>query len=134
MPMTPSISEDATVNEVSWDAMPKPMREYIWSMTVPPEGTVLQAEDGQPTYKLLRIPKATSQAEWTVADNARRCDLIEKDLDGQLTSQEQLELEWLESRLDRHVNKVAPLPLEQLRQLHKKVLEQAAQANGTSGS
>jgi hypothetical protein len=127
----PTVSEDLAVNNVRWDSMPEPMRQYIRVMEVPPEGRVIEAEDGQPALKVFAYPKSTPNAEWTSGENDRRCDLIEKDLDGQLTPQEQLELELLEARLDRYVNRVAPLPLEQLRQLYQQTLEKAGNANGT---
>ncbi|MFO0805951.1 MAG: hypothetical protein U0791_22835 [Gemmataceae bacterium] len=64
-------------------------------------------------------------SKWTAQDNHRRCDLIDKDLDGGLTASEQAELNDLEARLDRHVDALSPLPLEPLRMLHRKLLSGA---------
>jgi hypothetical protein len=116
---------------IRWETIPEPARQFIRSIASP-EGAVIE-EDGRPSYRVLPYPKPLADAadpEWTPADNQRRCDLIDKDLDGLLTPDERIELEALEGRLDRYVNVVAPLPLEPLRKLHDQLLEKAAQAKG----
>lgn len=120
------------MNTIRMETIPEPMREFIRSTARPLEGTVFE-EDGLPAYRLIAYAKPTAgtpHPEWTPADNDRRCDLIDKDIDGRLTPDERVELEALQLRLRQYVNKVAPLPLEPLRKLHQELLEQAARANG----
>lgn len=57
---------------------------------------------------------APAASGWTDVKNIRRCELIDKDIDSFLTVEERAELESLEMELRRHVNAVAPRPLEAL--------------------
>jgi hypothetical protein len=54
---------------------------------------------------------------WTDAKNARRCALIDKDINGELTDAESSELEALQSQMLEHRRRVAPLPFEELRSM-----------------
>ena len=77
------------------------------------------------------LDASIGQAPSPEADHERRVaiyDLIDKQIDGVITPDERLLLESLQQRLRRYVNKVAPLPLEQLRKLHQELLEKAAKA------
>lgn len=122
------------MNHVSWETVPEPLRQFIRSIVNSPEGAVIE-EDGRPTYRLIPYPKSDPDgpdSEWTRADNELRCDLIDKEIDGVLTPEERLLLESLQQRLQRYVEKVAPLPLEPLRALHQELLEKAAKASKSS--
>ncbi len=52
----------------------------------------------------------------------RRARLIDKEVDGTITEAEQVELERLQSEMLTHRRRVAPLPLDELRALHQKLL------------
>jgi hypothetical protein len=52
-----------------------------------------------------------------------RARLIDKEVDGTITEAEQVELERLQSEMLTHRRKVAPLPLDELRALHQKLLD-----------
>ncbi|MCU0704217.1 MAG: hypothetical protein MUF18_09610 [Fimbriiglobus sp.] len=115
---------------IRMETIPEPTREMIRSLARSPEGVVFE-ENGRPAYRLLPYPTpTTAEPEWTAADNDRRCDLIDKDLDGLLTPDERAELSTLQRRLSRYIDAVAPLPLEPLRKLHQQLLDKAARANG----
>ncbi len=45
------------------------------------------------------------------AKNNRRCELIDKEIDGSLTAEEASELEELQQQMLRERHRVAPLPL-----------------------
>jgi hypothetical protein len=122
------------MNRVNWDTLPEPVRQAIRSLAVKPEGTVIE-QDGHPIVRVLPYPKSNGKPtdeEWTSVKNHRRCDLIDRDIDGQLTPDERIELEDLTQQLRRYVDKVAPLPLEPLRKLHEQLLEKAAQTKASS--
>ena len=122
------------MNTIRWESIPEPTRQFIRAVALSPEGAVIE-EDGKPSYRVIAYPKAVPDSpdpEWTPADNQLRCDLIDKQIDGVITPDERVLLESLQQRLSRYVNKVAPLPLEQLRKLHQELLEKAAKANGSS--
>jgi hypothetical protein len=72
------------VTTIRWETIPEPTRQFIRSLALSADGAVIEA-DGRPSYRLIAYPKATPDTpdpEWTSADNDRRCDLIDKDLDG----------------------------------------------------
>jgi hypothetical protein len=59
---------------------------------------------------------------WTESLNKRRCDLVDKEIDGRLTPEESMELANLEQQMDCHLRSVTPLPLEEVRPLHEQLL------------
>jgi hypothetical protein len=63
------------------------------------------------------------EGEWTGARNARRCQLIDKDVQETLSEPEQQELEVLTQQLRAYRRRVAPIPNNGARQLHQKLLE-----------
>ena len=52
----------------------------------------------------------------------RRARLIDKEVDGTITEAEQVELERLQSEMLAHRHRVAPLPIDELRALHQRLL------------
>jgi hypothetical protein len=65
------------------------------------------------------------RATWTHEKNARRCALIDREIDSGLTSEHAKELEALQREMLQHRREVAPLPLEDARQLHQELLAKA---------
>lgn len=64
-----------------------------------------------------------TQETWTDRKNARRCELIDKRIQGTITDAELLELERLQQQMREYVDKLAPLDLDNARRLHKELLE-----------
>ncbi len=54
-----------------------------------------------------------------IMDNDRRCDLIDREIEGTLTEAERVELEELQDQMLAERRRVAPLPLKALRALLK---------------
>ena len=117
------------MNQVNWDAMTEPVQQFIRGLVIAPEGSVI-VRNGEPMVRVMPVPKATNgrpaDVEWSAAANERRCVLIDREIDGTLTLDERIELEDLQQQLRRYVNRVAPLPLESLRKLHRELLEKTA--------
>lgn len=63
-----------------------------------------------------------ASAEWTEEKNTRRCALIDRKIQNRITADEAAELETLQQELRRHVDRVAPLPLDGARRLHAELL------------
>lgn len=63
------------------------------------------------------------ELEWSEELNARRCALIDRKIQGELTAQESDELDHLQQALRQYINRVAPLPFEAARQLHADLLQ-----------
>lgn len=70
------------------------------------------------TRRLFRL-------EWTEAKNQRRCQLVDKKIDGTISVEEKAELAHLQAEMLAYRRKVTPLPLEKLRELHQDLLRQA---------
>ena len=61
--------------------------------------------------------------QWTDSKNARRCLLVDRDIDGTLTAAERRELKALQAELSRYRQLVAPLPIQELRSLHDQLMQ-----------
>lgn len=61
--------------------------------------------------------------KWTPAMNQRRFELIDKDIQGDITPTEQVELAGLTRVMRHHVDSEMNLPLEGARALHRKLLQ-----------
>jgi antitoxin (DNA-binding transcriptional repressor) of toxin-antitoxin stability system len=101
-------------------------------LPVDPEGTVVEA-NGHAVARLVPIPAgddegSDAESAWTREKNARRCFLIDREIDGTLTPEEARELATLQRQMLRHVQRVAPLPLEATRRLYDELLAKAEAA------
>lgn len=61
--------------------------------------------------------------EWTDAKENRRRELIDKDIAGTITAEEQAELTVLDRQGNAHYDKVAPRPIEGVRRLHQELIQ-----------
>jgi hypothetical protein len=59
---------------------------------------------------------------WSEALDARRCELIDKDIAGTITESEISELASLETLANEHFDRIAPPPLDAARRLHQQLL------------
>jgi hypothetical protein len=78
-----------------------------------------------------RLPLAEKRAllhrtEWSDDKNRRRCELVDKEIDGQLSAAEKRELEDLQAQMLAYRRKIAPLPIAELRELHRELLDKAS--------
>lgn len=60
--------------------------------------------------------------KWSDDKNLRRCQLVDKEIAGTLTNNEKNELDRLQAEMLSYRRKVAPLPLQDLRDLHAELL------------
>ncbi len=70
----------------------------------------------------LVADSSTPSVEWNETMNARRCELIDKEIDGTLTTAERVDLELLQKQAVAYRDRVAPLPMEGARKLHQQLL------------
>ena len=75
-------------------------------------------------------PANASEAvhQWTDDKHRRRAELVDRDVAGILTDGERAELELLQYQMRAYREKVAPLPLEDMRRLHAELMEKARRA------
>jgi hypothetical protein len=110
------------MNHVDLNTVSEVVRQVILSFSA--GGTVFEL-DGRAVACLIPPPIQDDEGEWTAAENARRFYLIDKEIDGSITREEAVELEKLQAHMGRWLDKVAPLPMEHVRQLHRELLEAA---------
>ena len=69
------------------------------------------------------VRPSTGEAKpWSGETDRRRCELIDKQIDGAASIEEAVELSELQTAFDRWIDSVAPLPLEPVRRLHDQLL------------
>jgi hypothetical protein len=78
--------------------------------------------------RVRRGPDSDSIDHWTDEKNRRRAELVDRQIAGRLTAEERAELELLQDQMRAYREKVAPLPLEDARQLHGELMKRARQA------
>jgi hypothetical protein len=118
------------VKHIDLDKQSAAVKQFILSLPLDPEGSILEA-DGRAVVRVLPVaPEGNggipAAGDWTEAKNARRCALIDKEIEGILVPAESQELQALQQEMLRHRRRVAPLPLEDARQLHQELLDGAA--------
>jgi len=122
------------MKHVSLNGEDESVKRFVLELAVEPEGSLLEL-DGQPIARVLPASAARNGEsmvadDWTDARNLRRCALIDKEVDGTLTPDEQKELEDLQEQMLRHRHRVAPLPLAYARQLLEQLEKKATGSTG----
>ncbi len=95
----------------------------IWAFAELPE---IQSIVRQSKASRRRI----EEIDWNEEKNDRRCELIDKKIEGLLDENEKQELEDLQNQMLAFRRKVAPLPLQEVRELHQELMMKAAQKRG----
>jgi hypothetical protein len=113
------------MTHVNLDACDETVKQFILSLTPEPDGAVLEV-GGRPVARVLPVTIAEVTDDWNAAKDARRCELIDREIAGTLTTDEAAELRNLQAEMLRHRRKVAPLPLEDARRLHRELLAKAS--------
>jgi len=86
---------------------------------------LLQKEVVSRTQKVSALKRFTSHKNsgWTEELDDRRCELIDREISGEITPQEQLELNELQEQMLAYRRSVAPLPLHAAQLLHRRLLK-----------
>ena len=75
---------------------------------------------------LRTLFECPDKSDWNDAKNDRRCELIDKEIEGTLLPVEKRELEELQRQMLAYRRKIAPLPLKEAQRLHQQLLKKAA--------
>jgi hypothetical protein len=59
---------------------------------------------------------------WSDAKDARRCDLIDRDIAGTISESERAELMRLEAQANEYFDQIAPPPIKGMQRLHQQLL------------
>jgi hypothetical protein len=117
------------VSHINLDGQGEVIKQFFLSLPAGSEGAVVEL-NGQALACVVPIASADNghDEEWTSARNERRCELIDRKYERGLTPSEEAELVALQAAMYREVDRVAPLPLDEARKLHQRLLEKAIQA------
>jgi len=124
---------DSAVKHVSLNGQVESVQRFVLSLAAESDESVLEL-NGQPVVRMLPVgvdrngDSVAAGDKWTDVKNARRCQLIDKEIDDELTPEERSELEDLQDQMLRYRHRVAPLPLEYARHLLEELEKKAAQA------
>lgn len=77
------------------------------------------------SHPSIQETQPAQQSKWTEEKNSRRCELVDKKIYGAISDDERAELEKLQAELLAHRQKIAPLPLAELRAWHQELLREA---------
>jgi hypothetical protein len=115
------------MTHVNLDTQPEVVRQFVLALSAAPDGVVFEFA-GRAVSCLVPPPRSTEGAgpqdgEWTDEKNRRRCELIDRKYDHGLSPAEEAEVALLQDALHRHIDKVAPLPLDEARSLHQELLQ-----------
>ncbi|WP_020470347.1 hypothetical protein [Zavarzinella formosa] len=107
------------MTEIDVESHNESVLQFLLSLPQDPEGTGLRV-NGKTRFRVVPVSSAPIPdkiEEWSSEANARRCLLIEKDIQGSITTGEAIELEDLQDSLRRHRRLIAPLPLGETRRM-----------------
>jgi hypothetical protein len=118
--------KDSAVNHIALDKEDEAIKRFVLSLPVGANGAVLEL-DGRAVACVVPVVDEHLEAHsaWSEAKNARRCALIDKEIDGTLSAGEAVELHLLQREMLAHRRKVAPLPLAEARKLRQELLAKA---------
>jgi hypothetical protein len=118
--------KDSAVNHIALDKEDEAIKRFVLSLPVGASGAVLEL-GGRAVACVVPVVDMSLEepSAWSEAKNARRCALIDKEIDGTLPAREAVELHSLQREMLAHRRKVAPLPLAEARKLRLELLAKA---------
>jgi hypothetical protein len=119
------------MKHVNLDSLDDSVKQFVLGLSVDPNGAVLELK-GHAVACVLPLSGVNGNGAppepWTEARNARRSDLIDREIDGTLTAEEAVELHGLQHEMQRYLKRIAPLPLADTRLLYQDLLARAQAA------
>jgi hypothetical protein len=123
------LDEAGAMTRVNLDAQPEVVRQFVLELSAAPGATMLESA-GRGVACVIPTPSAEGgppDDDWTEQKNRRRGALLDHKYDHGLTAAEEAELALLQDAMYRYIDRVAPLPLEEARNLHQELLQKATQ-------
>jgi hypothetical protein len=128
---------ESAMKHIDLNTQSEEVKRFFLSLPVDRDGSVVEL-DGHVVARVVPLSRGGNgqQAQagpWTEAKANRRCDLVDREIDGTLTSEEAVELEALQRQMRQERQRLAPVPLGELRRLHQELLTRAQQQSGQGG-
>jgi hypothetical protein len=129
---------DSAVNHIELDGQEDAIKQFFLSLPVDADGSIVEL-NGRALARVLPLTKGGNgvpahAGPWTEAKNARRCELVDREIDGILTPEEAAELALLQEQFFRERRRLAPVPLDDLRRLHQDLLAKAQKEVAQDGA
>lgn len=114
------------MTHIDLDRCDEAVKRFVLSLIPDASGSVLEV-GGRPVARVLPLAPAADHdtAGWDAARDARRCELIDREIAGPLSADDAAELAALQAAMLRHRRRLAPLPLDDARRLHRELLAKA---------
>src|SRR5438105_140619 len=114
------------MKHIDLNAQGEAVKQFFLSLPKDPDGSVIEL-NGQAVARVTPLKGQRNgspevNGPWTETKNARRCALIDREIDGMATAEEAAELEVLQQQMLQERRKLAPVPLDDLRRLHQELL------------
>lgn len=105
------------------------IKQFFLALPPDPEGSVVEL-NGKVVARITPVNAAAADmrqegAVWNELKNARRCELVDREIKGTLLPDEAAELSVLQQQMLAERRRLAPVPLDDLRRLHQKLLAKA---------
>lgn len=130
------VHKESAVKHISLDSQGEAVKEFFLTLPVDREGSVVEL-NGHAVARVTPMGDGNGSVEdagpWTDAKAARRSFLVDRKIDGTLTPEEGMELAALQKHMIRERQRLAPVPLAELRQLHQEPLTKAQRHTGHDG-
>jgi hypothetical protein len=105
------------------------IKQFFLALPSDPEGSMVEL-NGKPVARIMPVhaPEADEGQEgtaWNGRKNARRCELVDREIARTLLPNEAAELAALQQQMLAERRRLAPVPLNDLRGLHQELLAKA---------
>jgi hypothetical protein len=132
------VRRETAVKRIDLDTQGDLVKRFFQSLPPDPEGSVVEL-NGHAVARVVPLGNPVHgpvehAGPWSEAKNARRCALVDREIDGTLTPEEAAELALLQEQMLRERRKLAPVPLEDLRRLHQDLLTRAQKQAAQDGT
>jgi len=94
----------------------------------------LRQDLAQEIIKSVESDLPAPAGSWDEAKNARRCELIDREIQGTIGGSERRELEVLTRELRVYRRQIAPVPIERATKLHQQLLAKKRRHDGAAGA
>jgi len=105
------------------------IKQFFLALSPDPEGSVVEL-NGKAVARITLVSAAPAEqchddTDWNDLKNARRCELVDREIEGTLLPDEAAELAVLQQQMLAERRRLAPVPLDDLRRLHQELLAKA---------
>jgi hypothetical protein len=105
------------------------IKQFFLALPADPEGSLVEL-NGKAVARITPVnaappDKRSDGTGWSDLKNARRCELVDREIEGTLLPDDAAELAALQQQMLAERRRLAPVPLNDLRRLHQELLARA---------